>query len=148
MWIVFGFVASVRSYGAADQNDLWRHLTKIAHQHRLLDNATDIKEIMDTWTLQIGFPEVIVSRNYTTNHVEFKQQKFSYAVDAHKQRLLDQTVENSLWWIPISYTTESILDFENTKPREWLKRTPSLTIPVDELSENEWILANIQQTGK
>lgn len=102
---------------------------------------------MDTWTLQTGFPEVVVTRNYASKVVDFKQQRFTYAVDNHKKRLLDQSSDNPLWWIPISYTFESVMDFENTKPVQWIRKTPNLSISMPNLSDDDWILVNIQQTG-
>lgn len=114
----------------------------------MLDNATDIKEIMDTWTLQTGFPELVVTRNNSTKTIDLKQQRFTYAVvNDHKKRLLESSTDNPLWWIPISYTTESVLNFDDTKPVEWIRKTPNITISVPNLADDDWILVNIQQTG-
>ncbi|XP_021951171.1 aminopeptidase N [Folsomia candida] len=54
-------------YNNTVQDDLWESLTEAAHRQASLDPAITAKEIMDTWTLQKGFPVVHVERNYDTN---------------------------------------------------------------------------------
>lgn len=103
---------------------------------------------MDTWTLQTGFPEVIVTRNYTTKEIEFKQQRFVYVNSTIKDRLLGQKSENPLWWVPLSYTTASQQDFKNTKPKQWMRKTSMISIHAADLNDTDWFLANIQQTGE
>lgn len=102
---------------------------------------------MDTWTLQTGFPEVIVTRNYTTKEIAFTQQRFVYVNNTSKNRLLGQKSESPLWWVPLSYTTGSKRDFATTKPNEWMRKTPTLSVRDSSLSDNDWLLVNIQQTG-
>ena len=36
----------------------------------------DVKTVMDTWTLQSGFPLVTVTRNYEENTANIEQNKF------------------------------------------------------------------------
>ena len=36
----------------------------------------DVKTVMDTWTLQSGFPVVTVTRNYEENTATIQQNKF------------------------------------------------------------------------
>jgi Aminopeptidase N len=62
-----------RKYQSATQNDLWEALTSQAHADNVLDRNISVKEIMDTWTLQTGFPVIMVTRNYTTGDVYLKQ---------------------------------------------------------------------------
>lgn len=138
----------LRSFQAADQNDLWQHLTDKALLNDAIDNGTSVKEIMDTWTLQTGFPEVVVTRNYTTKDIQFKQQRFVYVNNTNKNRLLGQKMEHPLWWVPLSYTSATKNDFSNTKPKYWMRQVPTLTIREDDLPESDWFLVNVQQTGK
>ena len=68
-------------YKAATQDDLWRHLTEQvvivagptaeqhsyknlqAHRDGTLNMDMDVKTVMDTWTLQMGFPVITVTRS-------------------------------------------------------------------------------------
>jgi aminopeptidase N len=52
---------------------LWEALTSQAHADNVLDGSISVKEIMDTWTLQTGFPVIMVTRNYATGDVHLKQ---------------------------------------------------------------------------
>ena len=51
-------------YKAATQDDLWNQLTLQAHKDGTLDKDLTVKMVMDTWTLQMGFPVVNVERKY------------------------------------------------------------------------------------
>lgn len=99
---------------------------------------------MDTWTLQSGFPVVNVSIDYQNNIIEFRQNRFAYE-SSKKRRRSDE--ETPLWWVPITYTTAKRLAFDNTKPTEWIRRTPAAVVYDEDISPAEWILVNIQQTG-
>jgi aminopeptidase N len=67
------FLCFYRKYGSSTQNDLWEALTSQAHVDNVLDSNMSVKEIMDTWTLQTGFPVVMVTRDYSTGTVHLKQ---------------------------------------------------------------------------
>lgn len=133
-------------YQAADQDDLWRHLTDEAHRNNIFDNSTSVKDIMDTWTLQTGFPEVTVTIDYTNQNIEFKQKRFAYADDWKKKK--DTKPDDTLWWIPISYTTSRRLNFNDTKPSSWIRKTPNLLVNDSDIAPEDWILVNVQQTGE
>lgn len=140
------FIRASRQYQAADQNDLWQYLTDEARRSNIFDNSTSVKEIMDTWTLQAGFPIVNVTVNYDTQTIELSQKRFAYA-DATK-RAKTHEKDEPLWWVPISYTTAERLNFNDTKPVTWIRKTPTLKISDADIAPEDWILVNIQQTGK
>jgi aminopeptidase N len=52
-------------FSNARQDDLWQQLTLQAHQDGSLPLHMTVKDIMDTWTLQTGYPVVTVTRNYS-----------------------------------------------------------------------------------
>lgn len=54
------------AFGNAEQDDLWKSLTEVAHQTQVLPPHMTVKEIMDSWTLQTGYPLITVVRNYET----------------------------------------------------------------------------------
>jgi aminopeptidase N len=57
----------LRAYKAVDQDDLFQALTDQAHMDGTLALDTTVKEIMDPWTKQRGYPlvRVISSDNDT-----------------------------------------------------------------------------------
>ena len=65
--IHFVFFIFARAYGNAEQDDLWNALTQQAHVDKALGDNVTVKQIMDTWTLQTGFPVVTVVRDYNSD---------------------------------------------------------------------------------
>ena len=150
-------LASFRAYGNAEQDDLWRFLTQEATASRLLDRDISVKQIMDTWTLQIGFPVLKVTPHPNTNVIQLQQQRFQYVnttlsqtsnhTSKHQTPNATEQMEDPLWWIPITYTTAEELNFENTRPLTWIPCTRSYEIEDRNLSTAKWYIFNIQQTG-
>jgi aminopeptidase N len=60
-------------FGSARQDDLWKQLTLQAHKDGSLPQHMKVKEIMDTWTLQTGYPVVTVARNYENGSAYISQ---------------------------------------------------------------------------
>lgn len=100
---------------------------------------------MDTWTLQVGFPVVQVSKHPNTNVIRLEQQRFVY--ENAKNQSNDMEEEEPLWWIPITYTTAEELDFENTRPLTWIPRSKIYEIESRNLTTANWFIFNIQQSG-
>ena len=133
-------------YGNARQDDLWEKLTEAAREDATLPPDLTVKDIMDTWTLQMGYPVLNVNREFTNNtgRVEVSQERF----------LLIQNDESRnqpayKWWVPITFTTTKQSDFEKTATYLWLspnKSKESFAIEDAENPENALIF-NIQQTG-
>ena len=84
-------------------------MTEDAHKDGTLPNNLTVKTVMDTWTLQMGFPVVTVTRHYnSTKKATLNQQRF----------LLSKTENNPdkhdyKWWIPITFTIPGT-DFNDT----------------------------------
>ena len=51
------------AYSNADQDDLWAFLTAAGEEDGALTDELTVKEIMDTWTVQMGYPVVDIVRN-------------------------------------------------------------------------------------
>lgn len=62
---------NAKKFGNAEQKDLWNALTNAAR--RAGDFDTDVAVVMDSWTLQTGFPVLNIIRNYDTGVIEFSQ---------------------------------------------------------------------------
>lgn len=60
-------------FGNAAQDDLWEALTETAQAQGALPSNVTVKMIMDTWTVQTGFPIVTVTRDYEKNTVTVSQ---------------------------------------------------------------------------
>jgi len=54
---------------------------------------------------------------------------------------------NNLWWIPLTFTTSSKLDFSVTKPSYWFKPEEFMMITETGIPSNDWVLFNINETG-
>ncbi|KAJ8982959.1 hypothetical protein NQ317_005276 [Molorchus minor] len=124
-----------RMYSNADQDDLWRTLTEVGHDSGVLEPEVTVKEIMDTWTLQTGYPLITASYIPENNSVHLEQERFYL----HK----DNEVDNPpTWWVPITY-----IDKRNNFRKEWLRKEREKTLNVDHLEPDDWFLINANQTG-
>ncbi|XP_064118220.1 aminopeptidase N-like isoform X2 [Macrobrachium nipponense] len=125
-------------YKNADQDDLWEFLTNAAHEEGTLPLDLTVKTIMDTWTLQKGFPLVTVVRN-GNNSAKITQEQFyldKQTLHEHRQR----------WWIPATYTSQENLSFEDTRVKFWIheKETyPEFVFP----ESHHWVIFNVKQSG-
>ncbi|KAL1132751.1 hypothetical protein AAG570_010703 [Ranatra chinensis] len=120
-------------YGNAKRTQLWDAFAEAGEDH-----SVDIGEVMDTWTLQVGYPVLTVMRNYSTNITTLKQERFL---------LSGEKMNDSIWWIPVSYTNEIEQDFETTIPKLWMSEK-IVSVPFSDLPSHKWLLVNINQTGK
>lgn len=62
-----------KEYQSSEQNDLWEALTLQARKDGVFDETMSVKTIMDTWTLQTGFPVINVKRDYVTGDITLNQ---------------------------------------------------------------------------
>ena len=63
---------------------MWQALTDVGHQMRTLDPSQTVKAVMDTWTLQMGYPVVKVERSYLSDQAErvfISQERFLLTKD-------------------------------------------------------------------
>jgi aminopeptidase N len=121
-------------YGNADRDDLFDALTEEAHRRGSLDQSVRVKDVMDSWTRQPGFPVVTAIRDTANKKLILSQKRFL---------LTNNLVDNSTWWVPISVAT-SVEETFNTQPSVWLKNEPMVTV---NLNVSKWYLVNINQTG-
>ena len=78
-------------YKNANQDDLWRTLTEQCREKQVLPGNTTVKDIMDTWTRQTGFPVVTAVRR-ENGALDLSQQRFFLDKKA------DET-DNVLWYV-------------------------------------------------
>lgn len=124
------------SYKTATREDLWRSLNQTSED-------IDVKKIMNTWTMQRGYPVVTVTRDYKTNSASIRQTTFT--LDSDESNALTAEERNrKVWTIPITYTTGDDPTW-TTETRIWLS---DQTGSISELNaSDEWLLLNVQQVG-
>lgn len=63
-------------YKNAEQDDLWSALTEQAHKTNTLPKNLTVKTIMDSWTLQTGYPQLIIHKSEGNDDIEIHQVFF------------------------------------------------------------------------
>ncbi|XP_029341713.1 aminopeptidase N isoform X2 [Acyrthosiphon pisum] len=123
-------------FSNAEQDDLWSLLTEEAHRQGTLDKNLTVKQIMDTWTFQAGYPVLNVVRDYSAGTVILSQERYLSIKS-------NGTDNKTCWWIPINMTTSG--DVNQTNATFWLNcENNNLTIPL--ANDNEWVIYNMQMT--
>nr|WBG54457.1 aminopeptidase N-like protein [Austinograea rodriguezensis] len=133
---------NTRAYANAEQDDLWDFLTRAAHQDLTLVKDITVKAVMETWTLQMGYPVVKVMRSVDGTSATITQERFLLRKDPNST---DTHIYK--WWVPLSYTTQATADFTSTAPSKWLSEADS-KITIRSLPDgSQWVIFNVQQTG-
>ncbi|KAG5830627.1 hypothetical protein ANANG_G00312680 [Anguilla anguilla] len=137
-------------YGNAARDDLWNKFSEVAtptHTQAMRKEGKDIsiKEVMDRWTLQMGYPVVTISRNDSLDgSVVISQEHFVYDADA-KARDPDLFNSSFLWQIPLSLSVGNST-YISPESIIWVSNRTE-THRVGQLDEGTWLLGNINQTG-
>eukprot|EP00795_Rhopilema_esculentum_P003842 gene3842-15137_t len=101
-------------FGNAKTVDLWDSLAEAT------GNKMDVKGIMNTWTLQMGFPVVTVYKNGTVT-----QKRFLLDPNPDYSKEKYNSSYNYIWQIPFQYQTCPKTDGSNCtlKPIKWMNTT-------------------------
>ncbi|XP_056393539.1 endoplasmic reticulum aminopeptidase 1 [Hyla sarda] len=140
------------SYRNAKNEDLWDSMTDICpsedsasgnketsgfcskgqkKSHWTDDNIMDVRSMMNTWTLQKGFPLVIVT----------VKGKYVHVQQEHYQKgTKDAESAGMLWHIPLTYITNK----SNAVQRFLLKTKKDMLVLPEEV---EWIKFNVGMNG-
>ncbi|XP_066591366.1 uncharacterized protein [Prorops nasuta] len=92
-----------------------------------------VDEFMKSWTTQPGYPLVEASRD--GYYLNITQKPYSYDSKGNV---------NAVYWIPITFTTESSPTFESTPAKYWLTKYDR-RLWLD--SGTGWYIVNVKQTG-
>lgn len=129
-------------YSNANQNDLWYHLQAASNETN--GSKVDVKRVMDSWTVQEGYPLIKITRDYESNEIRFSQQRF--LLNSNDSAALIRTQ----YEVPISYTTKAESNWEPTT-RLWLHKnanqSESFALEKVPVPKDDWIIANLQETG-
>ncbi|KAJ1180035.1 hypothetical protein NDU88_005259 [Pleurodeles waltl] len=136
------FVQGLRSYLQAFAynntiyDDLWVHLQKAVANQTAVKLPKSVKSIMDTWTLQMGFPVVTVN----TSSGLITQKHFLLDSDSKVSR---PSTFNYTWIVPVTSVRTG-----SRQPDYWLQEPSAMNdaFKVDGGS-SDWILANLNMTG-
>lgn len=106
------------AFSNAEQDNLWASLTWQAHVDQTLDRSLTVKMIMDTWTLQKGYPVVTLER-LDGNMVRLTQKWFLL----NAQNTIQDTDEyaNHRWYVPFTFTTKSEMNWDFEKRPIWFE---------------------------
>ncbi|XP_060746066.1 thyrotropin-releasing hormone-degrading ectoenzyme-like isoform X2 [Tachysurus vachellii] len=129
-------------YGNTARDDLWNSFSWAMRRE---GKDVDIKEVMDGWILQMGYPVVTISTTESPeNTVTISQQHFLYDTDAkiHHHQLLNKSLQ---WRIPLKL---ALGNFSHTSSESliWISNKTE-THRVGHIGEETWLLGNINQTG-
>ncbi|XP_076397777.1 aminopeptidase N-like [Megachile rotundata] len=134
-------------FDSADPDCLWGALQTALDNSDVPHNDYNLREVMNTWIKQKRYPLVTVERNYSTGDVTFEQEDYVF-VHVHENEpnnLLKDNNETYQWWVPITYTTGSNLNFEDTRTMNWLR--PDEVLTVEGIDPEDWIIVNKKQSG-
>uniref|UniRef100_A0A8C3F125 Aminopeptidase n=1 Tax=Chrysemys picta bellii TaxID=8478 RepID=A0A8C3F125_CHRPI len=133
---------TIHKYGNAARNDLWNTLSEALKK---VGKFVNIQEVMDQWTLQMGYPVITIMRNETAdNIVVISQEHFIYDIDA-KTRDPDLGNNSYLWQIPLTIAVGNTSHI-SSEAIIWVSNK-SEHHRIAALDETSWLLGNINQTG-
>jgi len=82
---------------------------------------------------------VYVERDYHAGEAKIWQETYRLRKD--------DNITTEKWCVPITFTTESELNFFRLTPRTWLKPDIS-SIKLSNIDKDEWIIINLRQSGE
>lgn len=130
------------SYNSAEENNLFDKLQVAVQEDNKYDGKLNVSDAFSTWSNQKGFPVLHVHRS--DKGLNLHQDKYDEIFDANAN-------DSSAWWIPYNFVTSKMDKFDDSKPFAWLtKENKSLDHELtggEELSDNDWVLFNVNQTG-
>ncbi|XP_041449486.1 aminopeptidase N isoform X2 [Drosophila obscura] len=97
------------AYENMDRNDLWAILTRHGHEKGTLPKELNVKQIMDSWITQPGYPVVNVERRGAD--LVLRQER--YLLPARNP------ADHSRWFIPITFETNELHKGDNI-PTHWM----------------------------
>lgn len=125
-------------YGNAGRDDLWNKFSEAMQKG---GRDINIKEVMDLWTLQMGYPVVTITKNDSVdNSLTISQEHFIFDIK-------DSVPSNSSfqWQIPL---TISVGNSSHISPESiiWVSNR-SESHKIGSVDDGSWLLGNINQTG-
>ncbi|KAH8238893.1 hypothetical protein KR038_005960 [Drosophila bunnanda] len=122
------------SFASSTPDIFWRSL-QLARERQSDSPPIEetLKNVMDTWTQQKGYPLLTVSRN-AASVVLTQSHAFN---ESRPER----------WWIPITFAVQANPNFFDVRPKAWmspLERSVQLKVSVP---QDQWIVFNLHAMG-
>jgi aminopeptidase N len=132
-------------WGNAIQDNLFTQLTTAAHEDGTLSPSRTVKEIMDTWTRQTGFPLVRVGR-LSGSKIFVTQERFGKTVPMIDTEVLNV---NELWTLPITFATKQNPNFTDAAkiPKAWIEKSSAFSTFDVTTAENDWVVLNVDASA-
>ncbi|XP_062989937.1 thyrotropin-releasing hormone-degrading ectoenzyme [Elgaria multicarinata webbii] len=133
---------TIHKYGNAARKDLWNTLSEALKK---VGKIVNIQEVMDQWTLQMGYPVITIMGNETADNViRISQEHFIYDLDVKTK---DPGLGNNsyLWQIPLTIAVGNTSHI-SSEAIIWVSNK-SEHHRIASLNEGSWLLGNINQTG-
>ncbi|XP_067653450.1 uncharacterized protein [Haliotis asinina] len=138
-----------RAYSNADHNDLWAALEAQAKEE---NKDVPVVDTMKTWTLQMNYPVVTVSRA-GSNQLRLQQRRFLLDPSAIDPGTYTSPYQYK-WNIPFTFTTSTQKNFSVTDAdivwvmRDAVSDVYSTTVNIPDTSDgSSWIVGNVQHHG-
>ncbi|XP_008551763.3 thyrotropin-releasing hormone-degrading ectoenzyme-like [Microplitis demolitor] len=120
-------------FKTATLDDLWNSLQH-AYNNRFKNSPRNIKNIIDCWVQQPGYPIINITRNYDTGFLRITQKNVL------------KNFDNSTWIIPLNYAIKSNPKLPLQDSLFWITDKET-TVFLTELKSDDWIIFNVQQFG-
>lgn len=136
------------SYGNAKHDDLWLAISKqAAHDNKAI---TNVKEIMDSWILQMNYPVVNIEWELE-GRVRLTQKRYLENQNATDPGRFHSSYEYK-WHIPFTYTTSMEKNFEKDENAIIMMdlQDNSFSVASDTIpppAGHDWIIGNLKYLG-
>ncbi|XP_061591376.1 aminopeptidase Ey-like [Cololabis saira] len=122
------------AFGNTEYTDLWNHLQQAAESTPGLQLPHSVHDIMNRWTLQMGFP--VVTINTTTGRVT--QKHFLLDPESVVER---PSQFKYTWFVPVKWMKTGV-----EQQQYWLLQNTDTHGPM-RASGEDWVLANTNMSG-
>ncbi|XP_014472138.1 PREDICTED: uncharacterized protein LOC106743116 [Dinoponera quadriceps] len=131
------YLSKNKEKGLGNPDALWAALQDQVNLEDPSLKTVPVKTVMDTWTTKAGYPVVSVAID-DKGVLHVSQERFFL-------RNLDNISTGDTWWVPLTWTTQSTRNFDDTTAKYWLSNiNDTVNLNVD---SNEWVIFNVQSSG-
>lgn len=125
------------SYKNVEEDDLFRYLEESLDIYG--DDSINITKTMKSWTNQRGYPILFATVDYENKTIKLSQQRF---VDKFEKDL-----DDPIYSIPINYLISKTERPSDHTAFTWLTNVSQVFNLPKNLTSDDWIVLNINQTG-